>query len=129
MKTLETNVRVPTCWKRLINEVFPEDLAGITSEKHLKGVDDLESHYDDCRVICGSFENGTTFQLQLCSGQGNYWGSLVMDGPDDLPIIEDEVLESWTDGPENTLTLDDGKGVQYVIHIEWYGEDPYAQKA
>lgn len=106
-------VKVPACWRDLIQVVFPEDLAGITSEKHQKGNADPEPHYDDARRVGGRFENGADFSVELCSGQGNYYGgvSIYQGG--------EEVFNDFLEDFDNFPIRVDIDGATYELHLEW----------
>lgn len=106
--TQKAIVKVPACWRKLIDVVFPDNLEGITSEKDQKGNADPEPHYDDTRRIEGRFPNNEHFSLMLCSGQGNYWGGWS------IGEVESEPLESWPEPVETEID-----GVAYVLAIEW----------
>jgi len=106
-------VKVPACWKKLIDVVFPDDLEGITSEKYQNGIADPEPHYDDHRTIDGSFEDGAEFTLALSSGQGNYYGDFSV-WKNGQRLTDDEPLEQF-DHVE--FTLEDG--TSYALEIEW----------
>ena len=70
----EATLRVPACWKKLIQVEFPEDLVGIKSEKQRTQIDDPEPYYDDDRCVASVFPDGTSFSIAIMSGQGNYYG-------------------------------------------------------
>jgi len=111
-----TTVRLPECWKRLVETVFPEGLSGILGEKtdHL-GVADPKPHYDDCREVSGRFLSiGAGFRLTLHSGQHNYYGSLLIEDVN-LAVIYEDLLESLG----NAIEVKAGDGETYVIGIEW----------
>lgn len=109
----KATVKVPACWRDLIRKIFPEDLAGITSEKHQKGNADPEPHYDDARRIDGKFENGAEFSIELCSGQSNYYGgvSIYQGG--------EEVYNDFLEDFDNLPTPVDIDGTIYELVIEW----------
>jgi hypothetical protein len=105
-------VRLPKCWKTLVDMAFPQDLKGILSEKTAHtGVADPKPHYDDVRRVEGRFPNGAEFTLELCSGQANYFGglSVLKRGR----WINSEVLESFND-----LTVEDGNDT-YEVEVDW----------
>lgn len=111
----ETTVKLPRCWSKLVSVVFPDDLAGITSEKFQKGNDDPDPHYDDARRVCGKFENGADFEVALSSGQSNYWGGFNVATPEGAWLYS-EPLETFGDEVEVT---DEKSGDVYTVRIEW----------
>jgi hypothetical protein len=113
--THETTVKLPRCWSKLVSVVFPDDLAGITSEKFQKGNDDPEPHYDDARRVVGKFDNGAEFEVALCSGQSNYWGGFNVTTPEGMYLVG-EPLEDFGDEVE---VRDEQTGDVYIARIEW----------
>ena len=103
-------LEVPRCWKKLLAiGSFDET---VTSERHSKGNLDPDPHYDEVREVSCTFPDGAVAQLQLCSGQSNYWaGLIVTKGQDDIYSDEGEPMESipsvidWVEG--------------YTIKIKW----------
>jgi hypothetical protein len=133
---IKGTIKVPRCWKRLVETVFTDAPDGVDesifyvvegtkhpvdSENSLKGDDDPEPHYDDSRCVLGRTEEGGTIELDLCSGQGNYYGSAVIHNGEGEIVYESEPWETFED--EEELVGEDGN--IYVITIEWQGEDPY----
>lgn len=111
----ETTVKLPRCWSKLVSVVFPDDLAGITSEKHQKGNADPDPHYDDNRRVVGHFPNGAEYEIAISSGQSNYWGGFNVMTPATVYLVG-EPLEDF--GDEVKVT-DEKSGDVYVAHIEW----------
>lgn len=115
-------IRLPKCWKHLVEVVFPQDLKGILSEKtDHTGVADPKPHYDDARMVSGPFPNGAIFNLSLCSGQGNYFGNLFIFETrfGERREICDDVLENF-----NALTVEDGDNT-YEIKIKWVEDETW----
>jgi len=107
--TQRAKVKVPKCWRDLIQTEFPDDLSGILSEKtDHTGDGDPKPHYDDTRKISGEFRNGIDFSIMLCSGQHNYWGGFTVGEYDS------DILETFPDVLETKLD-----GVQYEIEVDW----------
>ena len=120
---------VPVCWERLIEEEFEVFNGGlfvrgtnraVKSEKHVRGPDDPEACYDDCRTVAGRFRNGASVCLDLTSGQHNYYGGLTIHKENGV-IYDSGVLESlprkWHAVSEN--------GDVYVVNVNPFGDDPY----
>jgi hypothetical protein len=133
MKQIKTKVKLPRCWQKLITVDFPDDLAGITSEKYCKGNADPEPHYDDVREIGGKFSDGATFTIVLASGQSNYYGLLVIKSPnhDILYDNSDDVYESWADTLEAYVQVgptEDWTPTEYVVKIEWVDNDAISEQ-
>jgi len=113
-------VRLPECWKRLVDVVFSDDLKGILSEKtDHTGVADPKPHYDDARRVVGKFHNGAEFSLELCSGQGNYYGGLsIIDGDREYS----NVLEDFS-----ALEVEMEDGHIYEIEVEWVPDGEWTE--
>jgi len=112
-------VDVPIAWKNLIETQFPEDLEGILSEKEdHTGNTDPKPHYDDCRVIEGTFPNGANFTLSLGSGQSNYFGGLTIYGASEGDVIHETILEDYNDLEVETDDGGDGE-TSYKLEINW----------
>ena len=97
------NIQVPHCWKQLINVEFgDEPVIGPTykgqpvkkARLHREGNDDPNPYYDDSRTVVGVASNGAHVELQLCSGQSNYWGQLIILSVRGETIYESEPWES-----------------------------------
>lgn len=133
IKIVKGRVKVPRCWKRLIGTVFErsdngyvvaETVHPVTSEQNQKGDDDPEPHYDDSRFVLGSTEDGGIIELDLASGQGNYYGGVVIhNGKGEVIYDEDlgDPMENLDD--EQEFVGEDGN--TYLIAIQWEGSDPY----
>ena len=131
--TIKGKIRVPRCWRRLIETIFDEGDEGllvratppsVTSEHNLQGDADPEPHYDDSRTVLGRTDDGGTIELDLCSGQSNYYGGCTLhNGAGDVVYGGDigEPLESLND-TEEFVGEDENN---YLITLEWYGTDPY----
>ena len=126
-------IKVPRCWKRLIETLFQDGAEGlvevksgrtVTSELHLKGNDDPDAHYDDSRCVLGRTKCGGTIDLDLCSGQSNYYGGITIHDSEGEVVHGGDIgdpLESFEDVQE-FVGEDDNI---YVITIDWQGTDPY----
>jgi hypothetical protein len=112
MLTFHAQIEIPKCWKELITVDFPLNLHGVTSEKHLTGIDDPRPHYDDWRVINGRFVNGHHVHVSIASGQSNYYGWLSLTDGDGCSVYEAE-LESFDD---LNVEVD---GTAYAVEVEW----------
>ena len=113
MAEYNATLKVPACWRTLINVEFPASLAGITSEKHCTGVADPLPHYDDQRNVDHVFENGAHFRLTLASGQGNYYGGVDLYAP---TAEETEIVEAFCSNYRIRLA-----GDSYYVNIQWVG--------
>lgn len=89
---IEGSLSVPECWAELISTVFPEDLEGIADgETHRKRVDDPKPYYDDVRRVSEQLPHDYVAEMELASGQGNYWAVIqVVDGSNDNVIFQTE---------------------------------------
>jgi hypothetical protein len=136
LPTHTATVRVPSVWRKLIElDELENNIKKHSSRKHSASLDDPEPYSDDVRVITGSFSNGATFSLGLCSTQNNYYGGLNIFPDHPLRGQQDvgAVLKAFEDQPgSKTLTVI-GKGPEkYVLNIEWEGEvelDDFLQDA
>jgi hypothetical protein len=140
----ETNLPTPQqglyarCWKRLVDTVFeetnlPTPQQGlyarlpngrrliVTSERHVNGISDPMPHYDECRTVGVNMPDGAHLQLDLCSGQSNYYAGAMMHDKGEIIYESDDPIESLV-GP---LELSAFNGNTYVVEIEWIGDDPY----
>lgn len=109
----ERTLEVPAVWKKLITLSFPDDLQGVTSEKHCKGNADPEPHYDDMRACSVIFSDGVQFTLFLSSGQSNYFGWCQWEN-ESHTFEESEPFESYEDSYEYN-----SRGLQRVVYIVW----------
>ena len=132
MKKIRTTVRVPRCWNDFLR-IVEFDLTKVTSEKHTNGFDDPNPHYDDVREIAGTFPDGATFRLTLCSGQGNYYGGLDIHKRIEGQTVADQlyatdegnVIEHFTSMIEAEVSegpTRDWEPVCYILDIEWIGD-------
>ena len=109
---MDFTIRIPKCWKDLVQVEFPEDLNGIEDgDRRVVVTDDPKPYYDDARCISINLDGTRTFTLNLMSGQGNYFGGYIFDDIDDT--LESEPLEAFTDVEETF------GGTEYRIKIEW----------
>jgi hypothetical protein len=141
-KTIIGGIKVPRCWKRLIEIMFtdghikgrsPQAAARLAPYPEKSGpaaVDDPECYYDDSRSVQGSTKGGGTVVFDLCSGQENYYGGMTIHNAEGLVVYEtgsSPDYEVWSQiHDEEELVGEDGN--IYVITIDWYGDDPYAQE-
>jgi hypothetical protein len=125
----KAKIDLPKCWKRLVDTVFEDGDHGyvvvgtqhpVTCEHHQKGNDDPEPHYDDARTVATKFPNGAVLALDLCSGQGNYYGGATISHEQEV-VHDAEPLESFDDNME--FQGEDGE--TYQLEIIWTGDDPY----
>lgn len=126
-------IKIPRCWKRLVQEVFEETDGGlivegtdrkVRSEKTPHRNESPEAFYDDCRTVAALFPNGMAIDIDLCSGQGNYYGGVTIQDEDEV-LYESEPLETFDD--EMDFPADDGD--TYIVKVEWTGTDPYEKEA
>ena len=124
METIKGTIKVPACWKDLVEEVFdtaPEGLVGVNSTKivldaknHRKADNDPDPYYDDARQAIGKLENDRgSVGVDLCSGQHNYYGGIWIED-----VKNDDSIEAVLEDFEDTLVVE-GKDRQYVIQVEW----------
>jgi hypothetical protein len=139
MLTIKGTIKVPRCWKRLVQAIFgddeqqperansPEAAARIWEGEVKSGpvANDIpEPHYDDSRTVLGRTEEGGTIELDLCSGQYNYYGGCTIHDADGNVVYETGMGDAWDEfHDEEELVGEDGN--TYVIKFEWEGEDPY----
>lgn len=111
MSTVSAVVSVAKCWKELIDVEFPDDLSGILSEKHQKGIEDPNPYYDDVRFINFVFDNNERGTLSLCSGQSNYYGAIEINEGE----IFSDILESFN---KRIYVMANNK--EYVVNLSYY---------
>lgn len=115
---------VPLTWTALLSiEKFPQGLEGMRAgDLHEKGIDSDEAFYDDTRILSGRFSDGVQVDVQLSSGQSNYWietnfyysdGSLLEEGEADTALASGEQLETETG---------------HVVELRLASQGPYGQE-
>jgi len=125
-----TKIEIPSVWKRLVETVFEDGPDGtvvldtlhpVYSENHNhRGNIDPEPHYDDARTVATKFPNGAVLVIDLCSGQGNYYGGATISHKQEV-VYDAEPLEAFDDKME--FLGEDGE--TYVVEVLWTGDDPY----
>ena len=131
MKTIKATIELPRCWKRLVQTEFDNfqvtlpngKVTEVTSEHNVKGNDDPNPHYDECRTVGIELSDGAQLNLDLCSGQHNYYGGAMLQKANEI-IYEGEPIETF----HSPLELQGENGTLYIIRIKWVGKDPYAKK-
>lgn len=73
---VEGSLSVPECWADLITTDFPEDLEGIEGAKSRETVGDPKPYYDDVRRASDPLPHDYVAEMELCSGQSNYWATV-----------------------------------------------------
>lgn len=90
-------IEVPRLWLKLlrINQIPPE-----AKKASWNRTDDLDPnpYREDLRTATGIYEDGYRAELQLCSGQENYWVEVDVYGPDDHIVFSSDAQDSLGEG-------------------------------
>lgn len=113
---VEGSLSVPESWRDLISTVFPEDLEGIEDAKHNReGVDDPEPYYDDVRRVSEPLPHDYVAEMELCSGQSNYWATVqIIDNSNGEIIYQTEPYHSPMDEVQHNVK---GENREFVVDI------------
>jgi hypothetical protein len=111
---VEGALSVPACWSDLIGMAFPGDLEGVADAKHHRdGVDDPDPYYDDVRRVSAKLPHDYVAEMELASGQGNYWATVqVIDNSNGEIVFQ---TEPYHEEMEEVRRVVDG--TEFVVDI------------
>ena len=113
---ITATIKVPLCWKTLIDVEFEGGLANVQDAKwHRVGIEDPNPFYDDNREISVTFDNGDVGILTLSSGQSNYFGGMMIHRKGDGEEIYNEVWEFFDEVADEIVVGSD----TYLLKYEW----------
>lgn len=116
-KECKVTVKLPACWKSLIDFDALDQIEDLRDGKQRSTLDDPEPYYDDLRRVDGRFPDGTSFAIELASGQSNYFGGCTLWDKDGNEIYS----ETWEafGAKLDEVALEDKT---YIFEYEWVDE-------
>lgn len=109
-------IEVPRVWLRLlhINQLAPE--TPTAKWRDPVAVTEPQAYRQDLRTVVGKYDDGWRAELQLCSGDENYWVEIDIFDADDHVRFSSDAQYSLAEGAMDIDSLDaPGRDVQVIF--------------